>query len=61
MKSIIKKDLSQVNPQLYESLAIFNERTAAVKLPPTIYIKKEGDVKRFYVKRKTHAAIDKIR
>lgn len=45
MKSIIKKDLSQVNHQLYELLAIFNERTAAVKLPPTIYIKKEGDVK----------------
>lgn len=61
MKSIIKKDLSQLKPQLYEWLAIFNERSAAVKLPHTIYIKKEGDVKRFYVKRKMHAAIDKIR
>lgn len=45
MKSIIKKDLSQVNPQLYEWLAIFNERSATVKLSHTIYIKKEGDVK----------------
>lgn len=61
MRSIIKKDLSQVNHQLHESLAIFNERSAAVKLPHTIYIKKEGDVKRFYIKRKMHAAIDKIR
>lgn len=61
MKSIIKKDLSQVNHQLYEWLATVNERSAAVKLPHTIYIKNEGDVKRFYVKRKTHAAIDKIR
>lgn len=60
MKSIIKKDLSQVNPQLYEWLAIFNERTAAVKLPPAIYFKNEG-MSRFCVKRKMPAAIEKIR